>query len=754
MVLLSIFLQFAITLSACFLLLWLTCKACFPKGRRTLWWEQYFEPRPPAPPAFVTPATEKTRCFRKEDGCHPVAKTLVVFLCQLMCGIPSFFMFVFVAMFCWCFGWAFPKCVERALASSSVLRAVYAKFVPRSRDRKLMALWRAYWRATNWCLTEPSLFRRAKLYVFIGVFGMLPMYAVGLINAEPFYMHLENWLAGKPNQWEAPGDLWSQHMKAASAFCFQSWGQLFPGWGSLASFLSNLSFSVNLDWSMQAVLVITGVDFFGKILVTRCGKWLCCNCCGSCADEPPDVVAEPPLSDGAAVLLLALGEFSKVQFRVHTGPPPLPRLEERIHSEFFCGVVARKVLPVSDALLAAGFSSKPQTDKWVESAEAFVQKLPVGAVSREHAMVLHIYTQEWICYQQFNPTDLNKVAGGAAPHCFNPECSKTADALCQTCGICGRALYCSEACMKQHWAQHKWPSKANPLDCNRSPYRVVNAALRLRNMDALQKSMFFSKLLLLALGGIESEAGKLYRALSNLPQAIWQTYADCEEGDQFCFDNFNSTSTDRVASEVFLGNPISNNRRVLLVINAVASFPVSEFSDYPAEAELVLPPGSQFKVRSVITNVSDPSFLELEIDQLPLQQEVLRSMGKLSESSTVPQFQNPMTRRRERRRLSMITTEPGELLLSSQIGAFGHSTPPQNNANPSTQLGTFNVIVPQGVCSGQQIQCTAPDGQCLTAVIPLGAYPGFVFQLQYQTSVAPPVVSSIALTTPVLTGIL
>jgi hypothetical protein len=426
-----------------------------------------------------------------------------------------------------------------------------------------------------------------------------------------------------------------------------------------------------------------------------------------------------------------------------------PRLGERIHSDFFCGVVAKQLLPVPAALLAASFSSKPQTEKWLESAKAFAQELPVGAVSREHAMVLHIYTQEWICYQRFNPTDL-KLDAGAAPHCFNAECNKAVDDLCQTCGICGRALYCSEVCMKKHWAQHKWPSEDCPIDCNHSPYRVVNAALRLRNMKALQKSMHFSKLLLLALGGIESQVGTLYRALSNLPQAIWQTYADCKEGDQFCFDNFNSTSTDRVASEAFLGNPTSDNRRVFLVINAVASFPVSDFSEFPEEAELVLPPGSQFRVRSVITSASDPSFLELEVDQLPLQQEVLRSMGKLTAASE--DFQNPITRRR----LSLITTEPGEVLLNSETGVFGYSTPPHNptwNANPSTQLGTFSVVVPQGACSGQQIQCTAPDGQCLAAVVPPGAYPGFVIQLQYQTYGALPVVySTAALTAPIATG--
>ena len=152
MVLVSTFLQFACTVSAFFLVLCATCKAFLPKAWCSRYFERYFEPRPPTPRppvAFISPATEKTRCFRKKDGCRPVGKACVLLVSHLLCGPPFFCIAALVAMFCWFIGWAFPKCIERALASSSALRAVYGNLVPRSRDSKLVVFWRAYWRASS-----------------------------------------------------------------------------------------------------------------------------------------------------------------------------------------------------------------------------------------------------------------------------------------------------------------------------------------------------------------------------------------------------------------------------------------------------------------------------------------------------------------------------------------------------------------------------------------------------------------------------
>jgi hypothetical protein len=345
---------------------------------------------------------------------------------------------------------------------------------------------------------------------------------------------------------------------------------------------------------------------------------------------------------------------SPAQQRIHLGPPPV--LQKTIHSEFFALAAACPQLPPMDALLSAAFSTEEQAKSWFHSACNFVKSISLGAVPEEAAILLHMYTQEWVCYQHFDP-DPNKAAGGISHSCFNQECTSSGE-VTQVCGMCEEAWYCSEQCMKKHWGQHKWPTKDKGLDCNNSPYKVVNAALRNRAMPELTEVTPFCKLLLLSFGSLEFQCSTVFRALSHLPTGTWEAYAKCQEGDEFCFDNFNSTSTDRTASEHFLGEQCDENRRVLLIIHAVAAFPVSTFSDYPAEAELVLPPGSQFKVLSAILKDSDPSFVELQVQQLPLQREISQAMGTNSASSghakptstdisinTDFHTQNPLTRK-------------------------------------------------------------------------------------------------------------
>jgi hypothetical protein len=104
-------------------------------------------------------------------------------------------------------------------------------------------------------------------------------------------------------------------------------------------------------------------------------------------------------------------------------------------------------------------------------------------------------------------------------------------------------------------------------------------------------------MLLLSLGCLKPTACVVYRALSHLPQGLWDDFKAKMEGDTLVFNNFNSTSTNKAASEGFLGDDTSSNLRVFLTIDCIQGFAIEQYSAFPAEQEVLLTPGSLFCVK-------------------------------------------------------------------------------------------------------------------------------------------------------------
>jgi hypothetical protein len=90
------------------------------------------------------------------------------------------------------------------------------------------------------------------------------------------------------------------------------------------------------------------------------------------------------------------------------------------------------------------------------------------------------------------------------------------------------------------------------------------------------------------------------------------------------FNNFNSTSTDKIAAERFLGANTSDNRRVFLTIACIQGFDIQAFSAFAQEAEVLLPPGSIFLVTSQVVSGSR---LDLHLQQLPPHRSVNKALG-------------------------------------------------------------------------------------------------------------------------------
>ncbi len=143
-------------------------------------------------------------------------------------------------------------------------------------------------------------------------------------------------------------------------------------------------------------------------------------------------------------------------------------------------------------------------------AEDGSSDLSLHDVPEDRACYLTSYTQEWFACEEH--VEEEAEGGGAAhqtaktttttttaaacvvprcPHCVasasaslpnRPQRDGQSSRTGYVCKICRAGRYCSEACFQQAWADHKWPSKTKPLDCNRSPYRKVNRLLMSHGM--------------------------------------------------------------------------------------------------------------------------------------------------------------------------------------------------------------------------------------------------------------------------------
>jgi hypothetical protein len=156
----------------------------------------------------------------------------------------------------------------------------------------------------------------------------------------------------------------------------------------------------------------------------------------------------------------------------------------------------------------------------------------------------------------------------------------------------------------------------------------LNSRLLGKTLTAGDPLLPFARMLLLELGKLPADSmfvsGKVYRALSHLPVVTWEKFGRYSTGDVFCFNNFNSTSVARVAAEQFLGKEEPGNYRVFLELQCLQGFDLARYSEFPDENEILIPPGSEFRV--VSTRVVGTR-VDVSAQQLPPHPLVSASLG-------------------------------------------------------------------------------------------------------------------------------
>jgi hypothetical protein len=278
-------------------------------------------------------------------------------------------------------------------------------------------------------------------------------------------------------------------------------------------------------------------------------------------------------------------------------------------------------------------------DYWVVKANQFHEAAQTSQIPIDTACFITSYTQEWYPYQ-FEGSHANAHSKGTCDFKGCPVLSQqpigTASfAHCKGqphgCSVCGIAHYCSAHCMETDWRSHKWPAVGiKSEDCNRSPYRVMNQRLLRKAMTSNDSLLGYTKMLMLSLGSMGSIAPcTVYRALSNLPRDLYDSFSEYEPGSEFVFNNVNSTSLDRAASESFLGEDTASNLRVFLTIQCIQGFAIEEFSDFPGEKEVIIAAGSVFRVTQ---KSCTGSRLNIFATQLPSQSAVSEALGITSAS--------------------------------------------------------------------------------------------------------------------------
>ena len=76
-----------------------------------------------------------------------------------------------------------------------------------------------------------------------------------------------------------------------------------------------------------------------------------------------------------------------------------------------------------------------------------------------------------------------------------------------------------------------------------------------------------------------------------------------EVGQPFHFNSFTSTSTNQSVAETFLTNKGENDPKTLFIIETYQGGKIDQFSAFPGENEVLVPPCEKFKVSKVFNNV-------------------------------------------------------------------------------------------------------------------------------------------------------
>ena len=263
-------------------------------------------------------------------------------------------------------------------------------------------------------------------------------------------------------------------------------------------------------------------------------------------------------------------------------------------------------------------------------------------------------------------------------------------------------------------------------------YRKVNQALMGKTYGKKNPFLLYTKMLLLSLGQLPPmPACTVYRGLSNLPEHVWDKFRDYGVGQTFVFNNFNSSTLSKASGEEFLrkGNS-ADDRQVFLTIKCALGFSVAAFSVFPAEQEVLLPPGSVFVVAK--TRCSGTR-LDLEVEQLPADTKVVNALGiqgyapisdtmladsllsktyqqQAAKSKRVHVMATPRVSRVEVESLSEAKATGGEAgNCSVRILGAGIIIPQNSDENNSTE----NVALPHGsqyriqLTNGFMVRCSA-----------------------------------------------
>jgi len=148
----------------------------------------------------------------------------------------------------------------------------------------------------------------------------------------------------------------------------------------------------------------------------------------------------------------------------------------------------------------------------------------------------------------------------------------------------------------------------------KSPYRLLNNSLACRNTDELEHWKPFLFYLISALKKLPNFTGTVYRALDRPLQTLSKQY---KPGNSVVWVAFTSTSKNRDIMTLFTGK----SEGTLMRISVVEGKEISQFSLFPSESEVLLPPNTFCFVDEICTeNMKDLLKLNNGIDALILTQ--------------------------------------------------------------------------------------------------------------------------------------
>lgn len=153
-----------------------------------------------------------------------------------------------------------------------------------------------------------------------------------------------------------------------------------------------------------------------------------------------------------------------------------------------------------------------------------------------------------------------------------------------------------------------------PENYTSNPYRIINNALMSNDDDDLLKA---SGVLFLVMRGLRKlprfTGNTLYRGIREGVNV--DAY---KEGKMVVWHGLSSTSPDMNGTKAFLANSPGDKKKkgTLFIISGGWGYDIQPYSMFPEEAEILLEPGRQFRVQSVID--ANPVVITLEMMDTPL----------------------------------------------------------------------------------------------------------------------------------------